>query len=71
MEKFYMVSENKTWNWLAQIMSSLLQKSGLNWGKQGKPGGHSGWPKSDPSWLYSGSDEWIRLGMKIRLDEGI
>ena len=27
---------------VAQIMNSLLQNSGLNWRKQGKPLGHSG-----------------------------
>ena len=25
--------KNKTWSWLAQILSSLLQNTGLNWGK--------------------------------------
>ena len=41
-EKLYTVSKNKTRNWLAQIVSSLLPNSGLNWTKQGKPLGHSG-----------------------------
>ena len=31
MEKLYTVSKNKTGRWLAQIMNSLLQNSGLNW----------------------------------------
>ena len=33
MEKLYIVSRNKTGSWLAQIMSSLLPNSGLNWRK--------------------------------------
>ena len=31
MEKLYTVSKAKTWSWLAQIISSLEQISGLNW----------------------------------------
>ena len=33
MEKLYTVSKNKTGNWLAQIMNSLLPNSDLNWRK--------------------------------------
>ena len=45
---------------VAQFMNSLLQNSVLNWRKQGKPLDHSGWPKSNPLWLYSGSDKQIQ-----------
>ena len=36
--------QNKTWSqlWLRSIISSLLQNSGLNWKKKGKPLGYSG-----------------------------
>ena len=37
---------------VAQMISFLLQNSGLNWRKWGKPLGQSGWPKSYPLWFY-------------------
>ena len=42
----------------AQIMNNLLLNSDLNWRKLGK--NHytiQVWPKSNPLWLYSGSDK--------------
>ena len=46
---------------VAQTMNSLLPNSDLNWRRQGKPLDHSGiWPKSNPLWLYSGSDKQIQ-----------
>ena len=42
---------------VAQIMSSLLQNSDLNWRKYGKPVAHSGRTKSNLLHLYSGSDK--------------
>ena len=42
---------------VAQIMNYLLPNSDLNWRKQGKLLGV--WPKSNPLWLYSGSEKWI------------
>ena len=41
---------------VAQIMSSFLPNSGLNW----KLGNHwtiQEWPESNPLWLYSGSEK--------------
>ena len=35
---------------VAQIISSLLQNSGLNWRKYGKPLAIQVWPKSNPLW---------------------
>ena len=45
---------------VAQIMSSLLQNSDLNWRKYGKPVAHSGRTKSNLLWLYSGTDKQIQ-----------
>ena len=45
---------------MAQITSSLLQNSSLNWRKQGKILDRSIWPKSNPLWLYSRGDEQIQ-----------
>ena len=45
---------------VAQIMSSLLQNSDLNWRKYGKPVAHSGRPKSNLLWSYSGTDKQIQ-----------
>ena len=42
---------------VAQIMHSILQNSGLNWRKYGKPLTIQVWPKSNPLWLYSGGDK--------------
>ena len=42
---------------VAQIMNSLLPNSDLNWRKEGKPVTIQVWPKSNPLWLYSGSDK--------------
>ena len=59
MEKLYAVSKKKKDQelTLAQIMSSLLSNSDLNWKKWGKPLDHSVWPKSNPLWLCSGGDK--------------
>ena len=42
---------------VAQIMNSLLPNSYLNWRKLGNDHTIQVWPKSNPSWLYSGSDK--------------
>ena len=42
---------------VAQIMNTLLPNSGLNWRKWRKPLYIQVWPKSNPLWLYSGSDK--------------
>ena len=42
---------------VAQIMNSLLPNLGLNWRKWGKPLAIQVWPKLNPLWLCSGSDE--------------
>ena len=42
MEKLYTVSKNDLELTVAQIMSSLLQNTGLSGRKEGKPPGHSG-----------------------------
>ena len=42
---------------VAQIMNSLLPNSDLNWRKWGKPLNHSGMPKSNPLWIYSGREK--------------
>ena len=44
---------------VARIMNSLLPNSDLNWRKWGKPLDHSGMIKSNPFWLYSGSEKQI------------
>ena len=41
---------------VAQIMNSLLPNWDLNWRKLGKPLDQV-WPKSNPLWLYSGSEK--------------
>ena len=48
--------QDQEWT-VAQIMNSLLPNSDLNWRKWGKPLYHSVWPKSNPLWLYSGSEK--------------
>ena len=42
---------------VAQIKSSLLQNSGLNWRKSRKPLGIQLWPALNLLWLYTGGDE--------------
>ena len=42
---------------VAQIMNSLLPNSDLSWRKEGKPQTIQVRPKSDPLWLYSGSEK--------------
>ena len=42
---------------------SLLQNSDLNWRKYGKPVAHSGRPKSNLLWLYSGTDRYKGLDL--------
>ena len=53
MEKLYIVGKDKTWSWLAQIMSSLLKNLGLNWGKKGKSLGHSGYDLNQIPYKYT------------------
>ena len=42
---------------VAQIMNSLLPKLDLNWRKGENHQTIQIWPKSNPLWLYSGSDK--------------
>ena len=42
---------------VARIMSSLLPNSDSNWRNKGKPLTIQSWPKSNPLWLYSGSEK--------------
>ena len=42
---------------VTQIMNSILPNSDLNWRKQGKLQAVQVWPKSNPLWLYRGSDK--------------
>ena len=42
---------------VAQIMNSSLQNSDLNWRKQGNHQAIQAWSKSNPLWLYSGSNK--------------
>ena len=42
---------------VAQIMNSLLLNSDLNWERRENHYTIQLWPKSNPLWLYSGSDK--------------
>ena len=42
---------------VAQIMNSLLPNSDLNWRNWENQKAIQVWPKSNPLWLYSGSDK--------------
>ena len=42
---------------VAQIMNSLLPSSDLNWTKYENHKTIQVWPKSNPLWLYSGSEK--------------
>ena len=57
IEKLYTVSTTRLELTVAQIMNSLLPNSDSNWRKWGKPLDHSGWPKPNALWLYSGNDK--------------
>ena len=58
MEKLYIVSKNKTWSWLwlrswnpyCQIQTEIEESRKNHWTIQV-------WPKSNPLWLYSGSEK--------------
>ena len=56
MEKLYTVSKNKTRSWLAQIMNTLFPNSDLIEENRENHVTTQVWPKSNPLWLYSGSD---------------
>ena len=45
---------------VAQIINSLLQNSDLNKDRRENHEAIQGWPKSNPLWLYSGSDRLIQ-----------
>ena len=48
---------------VAQIMNSLLQNLGLNWRNTENQLAIQVWPKSNPLWVYSGSDKQMLFHM--------